>query len=55
MLRIAWVGGLFFLTLPFMIALQFLLGALNSRWWGPASVAYYRLLARMLGFADAKE
>jgi lyso-ornithine lipid O-acyltransferase len=31
-----------------MIALQWLLGALRSRHWGPASATYYRLLARLL-------
>jgi len=48
MLRIVLVGGFFFGSLPFMIALQWLLGAINSRWWGPASVAYYRLLVGLL-------
>jgi 1-acyl-sn-glycerol-3-phosphate acyltransferase len=31
-----------------MIALQWLLGAMKSPLWGPASVAYYRLLTRAL-------
>ncbi|MBV8791833.1 MAG: 1-acyl-sn-glycerol-3-phosphate acyltransferase [Pseudolabrys sp.] len=48
MLRIALVGGFFFLSLPFMITVQWLLGALKSPLWGPASVAYYRLLRRIL-------
>ena len=48
MLRFILVAGLFFSTLPLMIALQWLLGALHSKYWGPASVAYYRLLTRLL-------
>lgn len=48
MLRFILVAGFFFATLPLMIALQWLLGALDSKYWGPASVAYYRLLARLL-------
>jgi 1-acyl-sn-glycerol-3-phosphate acyltransferase len=31
-----------------MIGIQWLLGRLNSPYWGPASVAYYRLLTRLL-------
>jgi 1-acyl-sn-glycerol-3-phosphate acyltransferase len=48
MLRVILVAGFFFTTLPLMIALQWLLGVLGSRFWGPASVAYYRLLTRAL-------
>jgi 1-acyl-sn-glycerol-3-phosphate acyltransferase len=48
MLRVILVGGFFFGTLPFMIALQWLLGRLNAPTWGPCSVAYYRLLTRLL-------
>jgi 1-acyl-sn-glycerol-3-phosphate acyltransferase len=48
MLRFILVAGFFFATLPLMIALQCLLGAVKSKHWGPASVAYYRLLARLL-------
>jgi len=48
MLRIALVGGFFFTTLPFMIAVQWLLAAIRSPLWGPASVAYYRLLRAIL-------
>jgi 1-acyl-sn-glycerol-3-phosphate acyltransferase len=48
MLRFILVAGFFFSTLPVMIALQWLLGRLNSRHWGPASVGYYRLLCRAL-------
>ena len=48
MLRFILVAGLFFTTLPLMIALQWVLAALRSKYWGPASVAYYRLLARLL-------
>ncbi len=48
MLRIILVGGFFFGTLPVMIAVQWLLGRINSPYWGPVSVAYYRLLTRLL-------
>ncbi len=48
MLRVALVGGFFFTTLPFMIALQWLLAALRSPLWGPASVGYYALLRKLL-------
>lgn len=48
MLRFILVAGFFFSTLPLMIALQWLLGAARSKYWGPASVAYYRFLARLL-------
>ena len=48
MLRIAFVGGFFFASLPFMIAVQWILAAVKSPLWGPASVAYYRLLRRIL-------
>jgi 1-acyl-sn-glycerol-3-phosphate acyltransferase len=48
MLRFILVAGFFFSTLPVMIALQWLLGRINSRYWGPASVGYYRLLCRAL-------
>jgi 1-acyl-sn-glycerol-3-phosphate acyltransferase len=48
MLRVALVGGFFFTSLPFMIAVQWILAALKSPLWGPASVAYYRLLRRIL-------
>lgn len=48
MLRVILVGGFFFTTLPVMIAIQWLLGRLNSPYWGPASVAYYSLLTRLL-------
>ena len=44
MLRITLVGGFFFASLPFMIALQWVLAAMKSPLWGPASVAYYQLL-----------
>jgi 1-acyl-sn-glycerol-3-phosphate acyltransferase len=48
MLRVILVAGLFFGTLPFMIAVQWVLGTLNSKYWGPASTGYYRLLCRLL-------
>lgn len=48
MLRVILVAGFFFTTLPLMIALQWLLGVCRSPWWGPCSVAYYRLLTRLL-------
>ena len=48
MLRFILVAGFFFSSLPLMIAVQWLLGALGSKYWGPASVSYYRLLARLL-------
>ncbi|MGI8525182.1 MAG: lysophospholipid acyltransferase family protein [Pseudolabrys sp.] len=48
MLRVTLVGGFFFTTLPVMIALQWLLAAMRSPLWGPASVGYYRLLRRLL-------
>jgi 1-acyl-sn-glycerol-3-phosphate acyltransferase len=48
MLRVAWVGGFFFGTLPFMIAAQLFLARIKSRWWGPSSVGYYRLLRKAL-------
>jgi len=48
MLRVILVAGFFFSTLPLMIALQWTLAALNSRYWGPCSVGYYRLLTRAL-------
>lgn len=48
MLRVILVAGFFFTSLPFMIVLQWLLGAVRSPLWGPCSVAYYRLLARLL-------
>ena len=48
MLRLILVAGFFFSTLPLMIALQWALGVLRSKYWGPASVAYYRLLTRLL-------
>jgi 1-acyl-sn-glycerol-3-phosphate acyltransferase len=48
MLRVILVAGFFFTSLPLMVALQWLLGALHSPLWGPCSVAYYRLLTRML-------
>ena len=44
MLRITLVGGFFLASLPFMIAAQWILAAMKSPLWGPASVAYYRLL-----------
>jgi lyso-ornithine lipid O-acyltransferase len=47
-MRVWLVGGTFFLTLPFMIAVQWLLAAIKSPLWGPASVAYYRFLRRIL-------
>jgi 1-acyl-sn-glycerol-3-phosphate acyltransferase len=46
MLRVIFVAGFFFSSLPLMIALQWLLS--RSRLWGPCSFAYYRLLARLL-------
>jgi lyso-ornithine lipid O-acyltransferase len=46
--RFLLVAGFFFATLPLMIALQWLLGALRSKYWAPASVGYYRLLTRLL-------
>jgi 1-acyl-sn-glycerol-3-phosphate acyltransferase len=48
MLRVVLVGGFFFTTLPFMIAVQWLLAAIRSPLWGPASVSYYALLRRLL-------
>ena len=48
MLRVVLVGGFFFASLPFMIALQWLLGRMKSPYWGPVSVGYYRLLSRLL-------
>jgi 1-acyl-sn-glycerol-3-phosphate acyltransferase len=48
MLRVIMVAGFFFGTLPFMIAVQWALGRLHSKYWGPASIAYYRLLCRAL-------
>jgi 1-acyl-sn-glycerol-3-phosphate acyltransferase len=48
MLRVILVAGFFFTSLPLMIALQWLLGMLRSPLWGPCSVAYYRLLSRLL-------
>ena len=48
MLRVVLVGGFFFASLPFMIALQWLLGRMKSPYWGAASVGYYRLLTRLL-------
>lgn len=48
MLRVILVAGFFFTSLPLMIALQWLLAVCRSPWWGPCSVAYYRLLARLL-------
>jgi lyso-ornithine lipid O-acyltransferase len=48
MLRVILVGGFFFASLPFMIALQWLLGRMKSPYWGAASVGYYRLLTRLL-------
>lgn len=48
MLRVILVAGFFFTSLPLMIALQWLLDLCRSPLWGPCSVAYYRLLARLL-------
>ncbi|MBV9558825.1 MAG: 1-acyl-sn-glycerol-3-phosphate acyltransferase [Pseudolabrys sp.] len=48
MLRVALVGGAFFVSLPFMVALQWLQATLRSPFWGPASVAYYRFLRSIL-------
>ena len=48
MLRVILVGGFFFASLPFMIALQWLLGRMKSPYWGTASTGYYRLLTRLL-------
>jgi 1-acyl-sn-glycerol-3-phosphate acyltransferase len=48
MLRVIFVAGLFFTSLPLMVALQWLLGVCRSPMWGPCSVAYYRLLTRLL-------
>ncbi|HVV79894.1 MAG TPA: lysophospholipid acyltransferase family protein [Pseudolabrys sp.] len=48
MLRVILVAGFFFTSLPLMIALQWLLSAIRSPLWGPCSVAYYRLLTRLL-------
>jgi 1-acyl-sn-glycerol-3-phosphate acyltransferase len=48
MLRVIFVAGFFFTSLPLMIALQWLLGVVRSPLWGPCSVTYYRLLARLL-------
>lgn len=48
MLRVALVGGFFFASLPVMIALQWLLAAIGSPLWGPASVTYYRVLRNIL-------
>lgn len=48
MLRVILVAGFFFTSLPLMIALQWVLGVCHSPLWGPCSVAYYRLLTRLL-------
>jgi lyso-ornithine lipid O-acyltransferase len=48
MLRVILVAGFFFTSLPLMVAMQWLLGAFRSPLWGPCSVAYYRLLTRLL-------
>ena len=48
MLRVILVAGIFFTSLPLMVALQWLLGACRSPLWGLCSVAYYRMLTRML-------
>jgi 1-acyl-sn-glycerol-3-phosphate acyltransferase len=48
MLRVILVAGFFFTSLPLMVALQWLLGICRSPLWGPCSVAYYRLLTRLL-------
>ena len=48
MLRVILVAGFFFTSLPLMVALQWLLGVFRSPLWGPCSVAYYRLLRRLL-------
>jgi 1-acyl-sn-glycerol-3-phosphate acyltransferase len=48
MLRVILVAGFFFTSLPLMIALQWVLGVCRSPLWGPCSVAYYRLLTRLL-------
>jgi 1-acyl-sn-glycerol-3-phosphate acyltransferase len=48
MLRVILVAGFFFTSLPLMIALQWVLGICRSPLWGPCSVAYYRLLTRLL-------
>lgn len=48
MLRVIFVAGFFFTSLPLMVALQWLLGVCRSPLWGPCSVAYYRLLTRLL-------
>lgn len=48
MLRVILVAGFFFSTLPLMIAVQWLLSMVGSKYWGPCSVGYYRLLTRAL-------
>jgi len=48
MLRIFWVGGLFFGTVPFITVIQFFLGSVSHRLWGAVSRSYYRLLCRAM-------
>ena len=48
MLRVAFVSMAFFGSLPVMIAVQLFLARIRSPWWGPCSVAYYRMLRALL-------
>ena len=42
MLRVLWVGGYFFGTLPFVILIQFVLGAVSTRLWEAVLCGYYQ-------------
>lgn len=48
MLRVPFVLGIFFISLPFMIALQRTLARIWPSRWGIASMAYYRFLCGLL-------
>lgn len=48
MLRVLWVGGYFFGTLPFVILIEFLLGAVSTPLWAAVLGAYYRSLCKAM-------
>ena len=48
MLRVLWVGGYFFGTLPFVILIEFVLAMVSARLWAAVSRGYYRSLCKAM-------
>lgn len=48
MLRVLWVGGYFFGTLPFVILIQNVLGRVSTRLWAAVLCGYYRSLCKAM-------